>query len=88
MTPEQMWAAPAAAPVQPRPVSALTGLDEKLLHTYRVAPSWWLGRRLRPDVAGALVGEIKYEAVHQMVRMVGIALWEREQEQIADAIGV
>jgi hypothetical protein len=37
---------------------------------------------------GALRGEKRYAAVHQLVRMAGIALWEREQEQIADTPGV
>ena len=88
MTPDQLWAVHPTAPVQPRPVCALTGLDEKLLHGYRHAPAWWLGQRIRPDVTTALAGETPHEAVHQMTRMAGIALWEREHGRLADSIGI
>jgi hypothetical protein len=83
-----LWELPLEDPVQPRLLDAMTGLDEKLLSMYRGAPTRWLGRRVGPDVIAALRGKKPYAAVHQVVRMAGIALWEREHERIAESIGV
>jgi hypothetical protein len=43
VTLEQLWTAQTHAPVQPRLLESLTGLDEALLRTYRRAPIWVVG---------------------------------------------
>ena len=86
---QDLWHVPLAEPVQPRLLDALTGLDEKLLCGYRTAPTCTLiGRRIAPQVAAMLRGEVTYVAVHQTVRMAGIALWEAEHGRVADSIGI
>jgi hypothetical protein len=75
---------PLADAVQPLPVGPVTGLDEKLLYLYRCLPSRAVGRRVLPLTTQALTGTAPYESVHQLARMAGMVLWEREFEQVAD----
>jgi hypothetical protein len=88
MTLEQLWAVEAIAPVQPRPVCALTGLDEKLLRAYRQMPSRTVGRGISAIIMRTVTGPSETEAIRQWARMGGVVLWERELEQIANNIGV
>lgn len=85
---DRLWTVRPSAPVQPRLLCAINGLDEKLLRLYRQAPARALGCRISPDVATALKSARWQPAIQQMARMAGIALWEREHGQVADSIGV
>jgi hypothetical protein len=85
---ERLWSVSSAEPVQPCLLEAMTGLDEKLLHLYRQAPSRVTGRRISTDVTRALESERSFVALQQLTRMAGIALWEREHGIVADSIGL
>jgi hypothetical protein len=69
-------------------VGAIMGLHEHLLRDFRIADTRSLGRRVAPQVAQALRSAEIDPIIHQVVRMAGIALWEREHERIADSIGI
>jgi hypothetical protein len=66
----------------------VTGLDEKLLDQYRSLPSLGVGRRILPLVMKALAGREQYESLHQLARIGGVVLWEREFERVVDSIGI
>jgi len=67
-----------AAASPPRLITALTGLDEKLLPWYRGRSTRGLCREIAPLVGEAIDGSVHYDAVCQLVRLVGIVLWDRE----------
>jgi hypothetical protein len=85
---EELWTTRSETPVQPRLICAMTGCDEKFLQLYRAVPTHVVGWQVRHQLADALEGKHRYEAVDQLARLAGIALWEREQGIVADSIGI
>jgi hypothetical protein len=81
---EELWSMPTAAASPPLLVTALTGLDEKLLPWYRSRSTRSLCREIAPLVGKAIDGRAQYEAVCQLVRLVGVVLWERECDATSD----
>jgi hypothetical protein len=85
---EELWTTRSEAPVQPRLVCAMTGADERFLQLYRAVPTHVVGWHVRHQLSDALEGKPRYEAVDQLARLAGIALWERELGVLADSIGI
>jgi hypothetical protein len=88
LTLEQLWDVPLSEPVQPRPVDALTSLDEHLVHAYRMVSVPRIGRHIAPQVAAMLAGDVQGAASRQLARDGGFALWESEFGRTADSIGL
>jgi hypothetical protein len=85
---ERMWMMPVQDAFEPRLVGALMGSHEKLLPTYRGWPSCRLGRSVAAMLDAVLRAEDANEMLRAEIRLVGIALWEREQDRIAETIGI
>jgi hypothetical protein len=74
----KLWNAPLVRPVPPRPVEAMTGLDEQRLGWYRAWPTGRIARDLEPVLERLLEGGPVYPFDQQQVRLAGITWWERE----------
>jgi hypothetical protein len=85
---ERVWTTSVRDAAVPHLVGPLTSTDEQLFGHYRTWPSWVLGQRLEPVLAGLLLrGRHTHDELVQWARIAGLALWGRELEQPIDIYG-
>jgi hypothetical protein len=75
----KLWNIPMHRPVPPRPVEAMTGLDEQRLGWYRAWPVGEVASDIVPILDAWLNGKSVYEFQRQQARLAGISWFEREQ---------